>query len=127
MLGLGRNVKVWGYAGPCDMRNGFDGLYNIVRNKMGCDPETGDLYLFTNRVRTRAKVLYFDRTGLCVYAKRLEKGRFAKLWEKVNGKKMSLTLNELMLFLEGSKIVGKIRISPEKYRIKSVAEEGIMC
>ncbi len=61
------------------MRKHYDGLYALVVSEMKADPLSGDLFLFTNRRRTRAKVLLWDGTGLCLYQKRLERGRFAPL------------------------------------------------
>jgi transposase len=58
------------------MRKGFDGLYGLVRDRLGHDPLSGHLFLFANRGRTRLKVLVWDGSGLWVCAKRLEKGRF---------------------------------------------------
>ena len=66
------------------------------------------LYLFVNRRRNRAKVLFFDGTGLCIFMKRLERGRFAALWERTDEQSLRLTTSELAVFLEGSKVVGKI-------------------
>jgi transposase len=78
--------------------------------------------LFSNRNRTRAKVLHFDGTGLCVYAKRLEKGRFAKLWGEDGP--LELSPVELQLFLEGSTLVGKITLSPAKLCAGDLAIAG---
>lgn len=75
----GRRVSVWAYAAPADLRKGFDGFSGLVVNELERNPLNGDLYLFVSRNRSRAKVLHWDGTGLCVYAKRLEKGRFACL------------------------------------------------
>jgi transposase len=61
------------------MRKQYDGLYALVVAELKADPLSGDLSLFTNRRRTRAKVLLWDGTGLCLYQKRLEHGRFASL------------------------------------------------
>ena len=83
-----------------------------MREDLGRDLLLGDLFLFLNRRRTRAKVLLWDGTGLCVYAKRLEKGRFAPLWRDDDHKELQLTVTELQLFLEGSKLVGNIQLSP---------------
>jgi transposase len=93
------------------MRKGFDGLFALVKHGLQRNPLSGDLFLFVNKPRTRAKVLYWDGTGLCVYAKRLEKGRFARLWEG-SGAAAHLTVTELRLFLEGSALIGKVRLSP---------------
>jgi transposase len=103
------------------MRKGFEGLSALVRLGMNNDPLSGDLFLFVNRYRTRAKVLLWDGTGLCVYAKRLERGRFAALWRDELGAAMALTLTELQLFLEGSALVGKIALTPPPFSRKDLA------
>ena len=79
---------------------------------MKADPLSGDLFLFTNRRRTRAKVLLWDGTGLCVYQKRIERGRFASLWRGDGEEALEMTLSELALFLEGSTLAGALRLSP---------------
>jgi transposase len=73
---------------------------------------SGDLYLFVSRDRVRAKVLFWDGTGLCVYAKRLEQGRFAALWDRVRDGHVELSAAELALFLEGCREVGRRPLSP---------------
>jgi transposase len=114
VIGSTRVLRVLGYGQPADMRKGFDGLYGLVRTALGQDPLSGDLYLFVSRDRRRAKVLLWDGTGLCMYSKRLERGRFANLWtEGVSD--VSLTMSELQLFLEGSRAVGHITLSPPMY------------
>lgn len=107
-----RRVQVWAYTSPADLRRGFDGLSGLVREELGRDPLSGDLFLFVSRNRIRAKVLHWDGTGLCLYAKRLEKGRFACLWAMEDSDCVRLTTTELSLFLEGSTLVGKIKLSP---------------
>ena len=107
-----RRVQVWAYTSPADLRRGFDGLSAMVREELGRDPLSGDLFLFVSRNRIRAKVLHWDGTGLCLYAKRLEKGRFACLWPTEDDEAVRLTTTELSLFLEGSDLVGKIKLSP---------------
>jgi len=111
MIGSTRAVRVLAYGAPSDMRKGYEGLSALVRNELGRDIMAGELYLFTNAQRSRAKVLLFDGTGLCIYMKRLDRGRFAKLW-KSDGAALSLTMSELSLFLEGSELVGKRALSP---------------
>jgi transposase len=104
VIGSTRNLRVWAYPAPADLRKGYDGLYGLVVSELGCDPLSGDCFLFTNRVRTRAKVLVWDGTGLCIYQKRLERGRFAPLWERtVSNGAIELTMSELALYLEGSR------------------------
>jgi transposase len=115
MIGSSRALRVFAYAGPVDMRKSYEGLGALVRNELGRDLLSGELYLFTNRRRTRAKVLLFDGTGLCIYMKRLDKGRFAKLWRdegRGSHRALSMTMSELSLFLEGSELVGRRALSP---------------
>jgi transposase len=106
------------------MRKGFDGLSALVVQKLGRDPLSGELFLFVSRNRIRAKVLHWDGTGLCVYAKRLERGRFSCLWREESETNMRLTLSELQLFLEGSKLVGKISLSPPEITHFSLANRA---
>ncbi len=112
MIGSTRNLRVFAYAQPADLRKGFDGLYGIVTSELSRDPLDGDCFLFVNRARSRAKVLLWDGTGLCIYMKRLEQNRFACLWDAVQPKaSVELTMSELALFLEGSEMVGRIPLS----------------
>jgi transposase len=112
MIGSTRCVRAFAYPEPADLRRGFDGLSALVSAALGRDPLSGDCYLFTNRTRTRAKVLLYDGTGLCLFHKRLEAGRFACLWVGCVDEALVLTMSELALFLEGSRAVGKIALSP---------------
>lgn len=122
MIGSTRQVSVYAYARPVDMRKGFDGLHAFVVHELGRDPLSGDLFVFVSRTRKRAKVLLWDGTGLCIYAKRLEQGRFARLWQRAEGDVLRLTMNELQLFLEGSTLVGRVALSPPEFVQKTVAE-----
>ena len=112
MIGFTRRVRAFAYAKPADMRKHYDGLYALVVSEMRADPLSGDLFLFTNQRRTRAKVLLWDGTGLCIYQKRLERGRFALLWRRSDKEMFEMTLSELALFFEGSTLVGALRLSP---------------
>jgi len=116
-----RAVRAYAHAAPVDMRKGFEGLSALVRLGMNHDLLSGNLYLFVNRHRTRAKVLLWDGTGLCVYAKRLERGRFAALWREEGQVGLALSLTELQLFLEGSALVGKITLTPLPFSHKDLA------
>jgi transposase len=115
MIGSTRAVTVYAWSGPVDLRKGFDGLSALVRERLKRDPLSGDLFLFTGRDRRRAKVLLWDGTGLCVFAKRLESGRFASLWRGSEETTLRLTVNELQLFLEGSHLVGRVALSPPAF------------
>jgi transposase len=112
VIGIRSRARVYAYAAPADMRKAYEGLSALVRNELGRDPLSGDLYVFCNKQRHRAKVLYWDGTGLCVYAKRLERGRFACLWRDAERDALELTESELRLFLEGCTLVGRMRLSP---------------
>ena len=119
----GRRVTVYAYGAPTDMRKGFDGLGAIVSERLERDPLNGDVYLFLSRDRVRAKVLHFDGTGLCIYAKRLERGRFASLWRTAREDPITLTVSELDLFLDGSAMVGRVALTPPALTTFSLASD----
>ena len=121
MIGTLGRVKVYAYCLPVDMRNGFEGLSAMVTLHLGKDPLSGALFLFTNKTRTRAKVLHFDGSGLCVYAKRLEKGRFAALWKYTERASLVLSRAELELFLQGSHLIGRFQLAPAPLDEKDLA------
>jgi len=123
MIGSTRQVSVWAYGAPVDLRKGFDGLCAVVERELGRDPLSGDLFVFTNRRRHLAKVLLWDGTGLCIYSKRLEQGRFACLWRRPESGRLRLTVSELSLFLEGSSWVGKVELSPPIFARKPLSRE----
>ena len=113
MMGTTRRLAVYAYARPCDMRKSFDTLAALVTQGMGRDLLGGDVFLFVGRNRKRAKALFFDGTGLCLYAKRLEKGRFAAVWKRARREEpVALTLPELTLFFEGGEVLGRQTLSP---------------
>lgn len=113
MIGLPRGVEVFMYNEPCDMRRSFNTLSVVVEQKMKRDLTSGDLFLFVARDRRRAKVLYFDGTGLCLLAKRMESGhRFPAPWKM---SRAQLTLSELALFIEGASAVRE-KLSPAVLR-----------
>lgn len=118
MIGSTRAVRVFARNRPTDLRKGFNGLYGLVLNELDQDPLAGDLYLFVNARRTSAKVLLWDGTGLCIYAKRLSRKRFCKLWDNaVQGRALRLTHSELGLFLEGADLARRLPLSPEEVRL----------
>lgn len=99
-------LRVHLYGQPVDMRKSFDGLYALTRHGLQQDPLSGHLFVFINRRATQMKVLYWDRTGFCLWAKRLESGRFLSDWRHVATREMDWT--GLKLLLEG--------IEPGRYR-----------
>ena len=113
MITLSRSIQVWAYRKPADLRKGYNGLMGLVKKELGRDPLSGDLFLFENRRRTGCKVLLWDGTGLCIFAKKLERGRFADLGQdKDDGQALRMTSSELSLFIEGCRLVGKQELSP---------------
>jgi transposase len=76
MLSISPAVRIFVYALPTDMRKSFDGLNAIVTHTFGKDVLRGDYFVFLNRSRDRCKILFWDRDGLVVWAKRLEQGTF---------------------------------------------------
>ena len=100
MFGLGPATKIYIAVEGVDMRKGFEGLYGLVRDHLGEDPLSGHLFLFTNRSQTRLKVLVWDGSGLWVWAKRLEKGRFR--WPAAEGtRSVTMRPEELALLVSG--------------------------
>lgn len=98
-----QQVRVFLYGAPVDMRRSFDGLVAIARHGMQADPLAGHLFAFLNRRATQIKILYFDRSGWCVWAKRLEQGRFLSDWKRVTTREIDIT--QLKLLLEGIEVV----------------------
>lgn len=78
MLSLSPAVRIFVHALPTDMRKSFDGLSAIVTHTFGKDVLRGDYFVFLNRSHDRCKILFWDRDGLVVWAKRLEEGTFQK-------------------------------------------------
>jgi transposase len=93
-------VKIFLAAGVTDMRKSFDGLTGLVRGALAQDPLSGHLFVFCNRRKDRLKILYFDGSGLWVFAKRLEKGTFA--WPAADAEAaIEMRASELALLLGG--------------------------
>ena len=92
-------VRVFLHGQPVDMRKSFDGLYAVARAAFPQDPTGGDLYVFVNRSGRQIKVLYFDRSGWCVWAKRLEAGQFIGDWSQARTREIDCT--GLKMLLEG--------------------------
>jgi transposase len=101
LFGFDEADKVFIYAKPTDMRKGFDGLYGLVLNEMELDPLMGYLFVFLNRQRTRIKVLHWNRDGLALFHKRLEKGTFKRPTVRVNAPNSELSKEELYMILRG--------------------------
>jgi transposase len=99
MIGLPSGARVWLACGLTDLRNGFDGLAGLVQTKLAEDPFSGQLFIFRGRRGDRVKVLWWDGDGFCLFAKRLEYGRF--VWPQATSGTVHLTAAQLSMLLEG--------------------------
>jgi transposase len=107
MLSFTGGLKVFVALEACDMRKGFNGLYALVTERLQEDPRQGAIFVFTNRTRTRLKILFWDGTGLWGCTKRLEQGTFS--WPKSlepNATKLRLTPEALSLLTDGVDLRG---------------------
>jgi transposase len=98
VINLAPGTKVFLACQPIDLRNGFDGLAAKAQQIIGADPFSGHLFLFRGKRGDYLKALYWDGTGLCLFAKRLEKGRF--VWPPIVNGSMTLTPGQLALLIE---------------------------
>ena len=120
MIPLTGNTRLFLFRGPADMRKGFDGLSGMVEEHFCESLFSGSLFIFLNRLRDRVKILYWDRDGLALWHKRLERGKFQMPADK-NGKAVELTTAELSMLLEG---ITPLRVNP-RYRVEErVAATG---
>lgn len=110
MIGLEHRARVFAYGGPCDMRKSFNTLSGLV-SSMGHEVAAGDVFLFISKNRKRAKVLWYDGTGLCLLCKRLDQGHFSAVWQNA-AEELQLSVSELRLLLEGCEVVGRMPLSP---------------
>lgn len=92
-------TRVWLAAGMTDMRRGFDGLAAIVQERLGADPFGGHVFIFRGRRGDLVKLLWWDGEGLCLFAKRLERGRF--IWPQATDGSIHLSAAQLSMLLEG--------------------------
>ncbi|MCQ9374471.1 IS66 family insertion sequence element accessory protein TnpB [Methyloversatilis sp. XJ19-13] len=92
-------TRIWLAAGATDMRRGFDGLAALVQQRLGADPFSGHLFIFRGRRGDRVKLLWWDGDGMCLLAKRLERGRF--VWPQAADGSIHLSAAQLSMLLEG--------------------------
>jgi len=101
MIHLPASVRVYLCLSPCDMRRSFDGLHALVRDHLQLDAFAGHLYLFANKRRDRLKILYWDRDGFAVWAKRLEAGVFTIPSPECGSTGLEISVEELGALLSG--------------------------
>jgi transposase len=99
MISLLGGGRIWLACGVTDMRKGFDGLAAIVQMQLAEDPFSGQLFVFRGRRGDRVKLLWWDGDGLCLFAKRLERGRF--VWPNATSGSVHLSQAQLSMLLEG--------------------------
>lgn len=99
MIMLPTGTRIWIIAGVTDMRCGFNGLASKVQNTLKDDPFSGHIFVFRGRSGKMVKILWADRDGLCLFAQRLERGRF--VWPVTREGKVHLTPAQLSMLLEG--------------------------
>lgn len=98
-LGLRLGPRIVVATRPVDFRRGLDGLATLVQQQLRADPFVGDLFVFRSKRADRIKILVWDGTGLCLFAKRLDRGRFT--WPPIRDGVMTLSATQLGLLLEG--------------------------
>jgi len=109
MLSITRFHRCYLYRGRTDMRKGVDSLCGLIRNELGKDPLSGELFVFFCRARRRVKILLWDQDGFALYQKRLERGTF----EMPDGSEahLSITAEQLNFILAGV-ILKKVQLRP---------------
>lgn len=99
MIGPPSNTQIWIAAGVTDLRRGFTGLSALVQSKLEKNPFSGQVFIFRGRRGDLVKLIWFDGDGLCLFAKRLERGRF--IWPQATEGSVCLTRAQLSMLLEG--------------------------
>jgi transposase len=99
VIGLPSGTRIWLAAGRTDMRRGFDGLAALAQSALEQEPFSGHVFVFRGRRGDIVKLLWWDGQGMCLFAKRLEKGRF--IWPQAQSGSVSLTPAQLSMLLEG--------------------------
>lgn len=125
MLTLPPVVRVFVALDPIDMRKSFDGLAAAVQARMRLDPLSGHLFVFLNRPRSHMKVLFWDRGGLAILYKRLERGTFQLPRAGSGASRAEISPAELALILEGIDLESVRRRARYQRRASGVVESAI--
>ena len=99
MIPVPAGMRVWLAAGHTDMRKGFDGLSMLVQETLKRNPHDGQLFVFRGKRGDLIKLIWHDGQGMCLFAKRLERGRF--IWPITTGEAVTITAAQLGYLLEG--------------------------
>jgi transposase len=114
MLSFPPTVRIYVAQVPVDMRKSYNGLSGCVEEMLHADPLSGHLFVFFNRRANQVKILVWDRTGFCIYGKRLERGRFS-----YRGEEPEMDFARLLLVLEGIDLAGSRQ--RKRFLMKKVA------
>lgn len=124
MLSFPANVRLFLADTAVDFRKGFDGLAGLVEHQFGLEPMSGDVFIFLNRRANQVRLLFWDRDGFCLVAKRLERGTFRRAKRAVVGQAhVEVDVAELVLLLEGID-VPSMRRRKRYVRVKKCAEKA---
>src|SRR5271155_3870323 len=99
MIGLAAGTRIWIVGGGTGMRRGFVGLSGMVQTALKENPFSGQVFVFRGKRGDLIKLLWWDGDGLCLFAKRLERGRF--IWPQAEEGAVSLSRAQLSMLLEG--------------------------
>lgn len=114
MISLGKSARVFAWTKPTDMRKSFQALAAVVVGELGGDPLSGTAFLFISKNTKRAKVIWWDGSGFCLFQKRLSKGHFAAPWEHAHQGAVSMSASQLAIFFEGNSLAFMGVLSPEE-------------
>jgi transposase len=118
MLAISSQTKIYLHAEPIDMRKSFDGLFGLIKSDLNRDVRDGGLFMFLNLRRNRIKLMYWDRDGVAIWMKRLEKNCFQRPLRSPDGKYVVIDSTELQSILAG------IDLSSIKMRKRYVAPKS---
>ena len=121
----GPRMRIYLYAKDVDMRKSFDGLHAIVQSEFDADVRAGDAFLFLNRRRDRVKLFFWDRDGLAIFAKRLEKGTFERPPAPPQAKHVEIDGMQLSLLLTGIELSSVKRRARYAVARPSAASAGL--
>ena len=120
MISLGAaTAKIHLATEPIDLRRGYSGLYTLVAQQFGAEPQSGNLWVFTNRRRNLLKIFWWDDGGMCVLGKRLHEGTFQS-WPQPGQKTVLLTAAELQLLFSGLDLA---KLRPRRW-VRRIAAEA---
>lgn len=121
MLSLSATTRYLLYTRPTDIRKSFDALSGIIRNELGRDPLTGEVFVFLSKRRTHIKLLQWEGDGFGLYYKRLEKGTFELPAAASGLDALSITATQLQL------ILGGVSLENIKYRSRYQHKQASVC